>query len=92
MAEPTVTVGNERVVIDLGMGRTLAIPSQSVFQTRIVVLTLVSNDALTSRVAAELLGCTAAHVRTLCRKLADKGAEALLDKRRGQKQDYRITP
>lgn len=90
-AEATVTVGDKYLVIDLGMGRRLAIPSQNVLQVRVIVLTLVCNGVLTSEVAAEALGCTAAHVRTLCRKLTAEGARALLDQRRGQKQDYRIT-
>ena len=89
---PSVRAEDGIIVIDLDVGQTLHVPSRDCLQARVVLLTLVNNKVLTSQLAAEGLGCTAAHVRTLCRELDEKGAEALLDKRRGQKRDYRITP
>ena len=89
---PTVKVEDEHIVIDLDMGRRLRVPSENTLQTRVVLLTLVSSRVLPTGVAADVLGCTAAHVRALCRELEANGAETLLDKRRGQKRDYRITP
>ena len=79
-------------MIGLHERRQLVLPSNSRLQIRVVLLTLVNSKLLPTRAAADALGCTTAHVRTLCRKLQADGAEALLDQRRGQMHDYRITP
>jgi len=89
---PTVTLAGEQTVIGLDRLGQLRIPSADTLQIRVVLLTLVNSRLLPTQVAADGLGCTAAHVRTLCRKLDASGAEALLDRRCGQQRDYRMTP
>lgn len=92
VVEPTVTVEKDRILIDPGMGRALEVPLRDKLQVRVLVLNLVSNGVLNSQVAGEVLECTTAHVRTLCREMEERGADALLDQRRGQRRDYKITP
>ena len=87
----TVAVEDGQIVIHSGDTAQLRMPVRGGFQSRVILLSLVNGGALSPREAAEMLGCTAAHVRTLCTKLQVEGAESLLDRRRGQKQDYRIT-
>ena len=91
---PALTVAMEDGYIVIGPDQPgqLRMPVRDAFQARVILLSLVNGGALTTRAAAEMLGYTAAHVRTLCRKLEAEGAGSLLDRRRGQKQDYRITP
>jgi hypothetical protein len=57
------------------------------------LLSLVNAELLSVKEAATALGIHAAHCRELARKLTrnDVG-ESLVDKRQGQKQDYRVGP
>ena len=58
VVEPTVTVEKDRILIDPGMGRTLEIPSRDTLQVRVLVLNLVNNGVLSSKVAAGVLACS----------------------------------
>jgi len=68
----------------------LSLPEGNPVQKKVVVLTLLSNDLLSAKAAAELLGVSPGYVRSLERRLADGDAAALLDRRCGQQQDYRV--
>lgn len=74
-------------------GKTLSIPATHPVQARTVVLSLLNAKALSAQQCASALGLSAAH----CRELADKLAahdvvQSLLDKREGQRRDYRVGP
>jgi len=73
--------------------KSLKIPVSAPVRARTVLLSLVNAELLALLEAAEVLSLHPAHCRTLCRKLANHDvAEALIDKRRGQQQDYRVGP
>lgn len=72
---------------------TLSIPATHSVHARTVVLSLFNAGVLAAPQCASLLGLSAAHCRELARKLASHDvAQSLLDKREGQRSDYRVGP
>ena len=58
-----------------------------------MVLSLLNAGALTLAQSASVLGICDAHCRELARKLTSHDvSDALVDKREGQKQDFRVGP
>lgn len=92
--QPVLKVASKRseVVLDLGKGRTVSIPTSNRLQTKVFLLTLLHNRVLDCTRVADLLGYSCTHAARLARQLAEGDVAALLDKRRGQKEDYRVTP
>ncbi len=70
----------------------LSIPAPNWLQLRVVFLSLVHSGLMSAGDAADVLGLTPVHVRNLSARLAAGDVEALLDKRRGQQQEYVLTP
>ena len=92
-ASPFVQKEQMHIVVDFGIeGRQLEIPLQNVLQTRAVLLSMLNSGLLTRRQVADVLGLTSAHTKTLAQRLDTEGLCVLIDKRRGQKSDYRVTP
>ncbi len=85
---------DEDCIVSFGInGSTLKIPTRHRIQGRAVVLSLLNAGMLTVSESASALSISAAHCRELARKLASSDvADALIDKRVGQKQDYRVGP
>jgi len=74
-------------------GDELSIPATHPVQARTVVLSLLNAGALSAQQCASALGISAAHCRELAHKLASHDvAQSLLDKREGQRRDYRVGP
>ncbi|MCP3883347.1 MAG: hypothetical protein GY701_33830 [Sulfitobacter sp.] len=74
-------------------GESLSIPATHPVQARTVVLSLFNAGALSAQQCASALGISAAHCRELAGKLASHDvAHSLLDKREGQRRDYRVGP
>ena len=72
-------------------GQTLSIPANHPVQARTIVLSLLNVGAISAPECASVLGISTPHCRTLARQLAEHDvAEVLIDKREGQKQDYRM--
>ena len=82
----------EEVVIDFGDRQLIAMATTNRIQLKTVLLTLLDNDLLTSAEVAQVLGYSADHTKRLARQLRQKDENCLLDKRRGQLIDYRMTP
>ncbi len=82
------------LVVEFGpSGNSLRIPATFRVQARTVLLSLCNAGLLSVQEAAAALGIHAAHCRELARKLASHDVvEALVDKRRGPKQDYLVGP
>jgi len=81
-------------MVEFGVsGKTLTIPATHRVQARAVVLSLLNAGALSVPQSASALGISAAHCRTLAHKLEQHDvAQALVDKREGQRRDYRVGP
>jgi hypothetical protein len=82
--EVIITMGNEDTVI--------RIPARNSLQIKVVLLTLHSNGLLTSSTVAGILNCTTTHCSRLSRQLVTDDVPSLIDKRTGQKDDYRVGP
>lgn len=87
-----VHVQGEWLNVDLGnRGDPLKIPVASKIHARTVLLSLVNAGLLSAKDSAMALGISTAHCRDLARKLETQDVvDALVDKRQGQKQDYRV--
>jgi len=82
----------QSVIIDFGVAGQLAIPRQNTLQTRVILLTLLDNNLISTREVSEVLGFSMAHALNLAQKLHTDDITALIDKRQGQQQEYRFTP
>ena len=72
---------------------TLYIPAAHSVHARAVLLSLFNARVLSAQQCALALGISAAHCRELARKLTNHDvAQSLLDKREGQRSDYRVGP
>ncbi len=82
----------ECCVVDFGVqGKELRIPLAHRIETRTVLLSLLNADLLSTAEVAKTLGLSCAHSRELAGRLSsDDVVDALVDKRQGQKQDYRV--
>ena len=84
----------DRWVLEFGAWEgTVSIPLTHEVQARTLVLSLFNAGALSAQQCAAALGVSAAHCRDLAARLAsDDVAHSLLDKRAGQRRDYRVGP
>ena len=92
---PVLKVASRKseVVLDFGgEGRTVSIPTSNSLQTKVFLLTLLHNGLLDRTRVADLLGYSSTHTARMARQLAEGDVAALLDKRQGRKEDYRVTP
>jgi hypothetical protein len=92
---PPIAVAAEEsgLLVDLGGdARIVSIPASNVLQQKVFLLTLLGNGLLERAEVASLLGYSSTHTARLAEQLAQEDVPALLDKRRGQQQDYRVTP
>jgi len=88
-----VALKESGIVLDFGAsGPSVSIPGQNQLQTKVFLLTLLHNGALSRSQVADLLGYSTTHVARMARQLAAGDVHALLDKRQGQQHDYRVTP
>lgn len=81
----------QSVIVDFGPAGQLKIPRQNTLQTRVILLTMLENNLLSSRDISEVLGFSTVHIGNLAQKLHTYDITALIDKRLGQKQEYRFT-
>lgn len=80
-------------IVDFGPNATLKIPLAHTVQARTVLLSLLNAGLLSVQETASVLEMSAAHCRELTRKLVSHDVvDALVDKRQGQKRDYRVGP
>ena len=72
-------------------GQEISLNDANCAQKKVLLLTFTANGLLSTREAAKLLGYTEAYVRDLVQKLSEGDVQAVLDKRTGQRSDYRVT-
>jgi transposase len=90
---PPITLREEEdhIVVDLGgSGRYLKLSRQDPLQLKTVLLSMFNNGLLSNREVAAAIKLTPSHTATLAGRLNEKGAHALVDRRQGQKQEYRV--
>ena len=90
-AIPRAAEDEEGVNVDFDTQTKLRIPIENTLQTKVVLLTMLNSDLLSTREVSEVLGLSQVHTLNLARTLETDDAVALMDKRAGQKQEYRFT-
>lgn len=85
---------DEFCIVDFGVpGKELRIPISHKIEARTVLLSLLNADLLSITEVATVLELSSSHSRELAGKLSNSDViDALVDKRQGQKQDYRVGP
>lgn len=87
----TVEMNADEVIVTMGNDdHVIRIPAQNSLQIKVVLLTLLSNGLLKSSMVAGILNCTITHCSRLSHQLMAEGAKSIIDKRMGQKDDYRV--
>jgi biotin operon repressor len=87
-----VSIKKNDCVIKFGeSGYQLQIPQSHRIHLRSVLLTLLQAGLLSVQSVSSVLGISRAHCRQLSKKLTQNGVtQTLIDKRKGQKQDFRV--
>ena len=88
----TVSIKKNDCVIKFGeSGYQLQIPQSHRIHLRSILLTLLQAGLLSVQSVSSVLGISRAHCRQLSKKLTQNGVtQTLIDKRKGQKQDFRV--
>lgn len=83
---------DECCIVNFGVQKKeLRIPLTRRIEARTILLSLLNADLLSTAEVATALGLSCSHCRELAEKLLSDGvADALMDKRQGQKQDYLV--
>lgn len=88
-----ITVGRKEQGVSVefeGMGG-IQISRENSLQARVVLLTLLGSGLVGTRDVSEVLGLSTVHTLNLLRALEREDIRGLIDKREGQKQEYRFT-
>jgi hypothetical protein len=88
-----IELNTEEVIVNMGNEDTvIRIPARNSLQIKVVLLTLQSSGLLKSSIVAGILNCTTTHCSRLSRQMMTDDVPSLIDKRSGQKDDYRVGP
>lgn len=82
----------EKLVLEWNQSTRIEIPRRNHLQCRTVLMTLLEAGLLSIDEVARAIGLSIERVRKLSKKLYQSDVFALMDQRRGQQQDYRLTP
>jgi len=89
----SLSLTEEDIIVDFGArDRRLQIPRQNERQVRVILLSLLNNRLLPKDQVAKAIGLSVAHTSALSQRLNREGIGVLIDKRQGQRSDYRVTP
>jgi hypothetical protein len=86
-------VTDKNVLIELGGDhQAITIPLKNQLQCKVILLTFLNNELLTTKEVSDILGLSERRIRDLNVKMHGGDVYELIDKRKGQTQDYRFTP
>jgi len=89
---PRVSIQNEFINVTWVDNEILKMPKKNTIQCRTVLLTLLAAKILSRDEVAQALGVSIERMRKLKTALIKHDVAALIDQRRGQQHDYRVTP
>lgn len=90
---PTLEADASWLKVDFNVGNLLLrIPKSNPIQKRVVLLSLANNGLLERSTVARSLDLSIDRIGKLARKLEQEDVKGILDRRQGQRQDYRFTP
>ena len=82
----------EMITVNLGNSGRIEILRENILQQRVILLTMLTDELLSTKEVSETLGLSMVHTRELAEKLSTGDVSSLMDKRLGQTQEYRFTP
>ena len=88
----TILTEEQSVIVDFGVAGKLKIPRQNTLQIRVILLTLLENNLISTQEVSDVLGFSTVHTLNLAQRLSADDITALIDKRKGQQQEYRFSP
>jgi hypothetical protein len=89
----TLDVTEESFTIQLSRDEeAIRIPRENMLQCKVVLLSFLNSGLLSAKEISEALAFSERHTRDLKNRLYDQDAYCLIDKRKGQLQNYRFTP
>ena len=91
-SSPRVSIENEFINVIWADNEILKMPKKNTIQCRPVLLTLLAAKILRRDEVAQVLGVSTERTRKLKTALIKHDVAALIDQRRGQQHDYRVTP
>jgi len=87
-----ISLSEAEIIVDFAIReKTVRIPVQNSLQASVFLLTLVQNGLLSRTAVAKVLGYSPTHIERLAKPLESGDVHALLDRRKGQMQPYRVT-
>ena len=89
---PSIQSQDSQIEIVFGPEQIICLSTSHPNQMKCALLTLLNNQWLTCQQVAEILDFSEDHTRKLAQKLKQQDFEELLDQRRGQQQNYRVSP
>ncbi|MCP4256768.1 MAG: hypothetical protein GY774_04475 [Planctomycetes bacterium] len=89
--KPELTVEAETLTLHFNRKWEMQIPLRNKFQCRTVLLSMLAAGLLTKEAVAKALQLSTERTRKLKTALFKNDVNALIDQRRGQKKDYRMT-
>ena len=81
----------QQVSVDFDTMASLQIPAENGLQIRVVLLSMLNSGLLSSGGVSQVLGLSRVQTLNLARKMHTDDISALIDKRKGQQQEYRFT-
>lgn len=89
----SLTMNDQYFTVQLGREiQSLNIPRNNLLQLKVVLLTFFNSGLLSAKEISQVLGVSERHIRELNTKMHEHDAFSLVDKRKGQIQEYRFTP
>ncbi len=89
----SLSVNDKDVSIRFGRENDIInISRNNLLQCKVVLLTFFNSGLLSAKQISQALGLSERHIRELNAKMDQQDAYSLMDKRKGQLQDYRFTP
>jgi len=88
----TIEMEEQSVIIDFGAAGQLKIPRRNILQLRVILLTMLTNNLISTRDISAILGFSTVHTLNLAQNLHTDDITVLIDKRKGQQKEYRFTP
>jgi len=90
--KPWLVIEEDALVVHLAPERKMTISRHNPIQCRAVLLTMLDAGVLGLEEVAAGIGLSSERTRKLKAKLLEDDLYALIDQRRGQQRDYRVTP
>jgi len=83
---------NENFIITIGPNIKIQIPLKNTLQLKTFIITMLNNGLIKTKQAANILNLSTVHTNNLAQKIESADIDSLIDKRKGQTQEYIFTP